>query len=128
MHLEERATELGVGVCVVALWHSDAVAFRHQLERLKETDALDFHDEFEQIASGAAAEAPVKLMGGMDRERRRLFGVERAEAGVAGGAAGFLQAHVLFDGFDDVDGDLNLLGEIHVRCERPLLGNCCSYR
>ncbi len=50
MHLHERAAELGVRVRVFALRHGDAVAFGHQLERFKETDALDFHDELEQVA------------------------------------------------------------------------------
>ena len=62
-----------------------------------------------------AAEAFVKLMAGMYRERRRLFGVERAQPGVARRAAHVLQAHVFADDFDDVDGGFDLLGEIHVR-------------
>src|ERR1700678_4030869 len=104
MHLQERATELGVRIRVLALRHGDAVAFGHQLEGFKETDAFNFHDELEQIATDVAAEAPVKLVAGMHGERRRLLSMKGAQAGVARRAAGFLQAHIFTDDFDDVDG------------------------
>src|ERR1700722_5200887 len=103
MHLQERATELGIRVRVLALRHGDAVAFGHQLEGFKETDAFDFHDKLEQIATDVAAEAPVKLMAGMHGEERGLLSMKGAKAGVAWRAAGFLQAHVFTDDFDDVD-------------------------
>ena len=128
VHFHERAAELGVGVRVFALRHRDAIAFGHQLERFEEADALDFHDELEQVATLAAAEAPVELMARMHGERRRFFGVERAQPGVTGRSAGLLQAHVFTDDFDDVDGRFDLLGEIHARYERPYRGSCCSYR
>ena len=70
----------GVRVGVLALRHRDAVALGQQLERLKEADALDFHDELEDVAAHAAAEALVELVARVDGERRRLFGVERAQA------------------------------------------------
>ena len=104
VHLHERGAELGVGIGVLALGHGDAVALGHQLEGFKEADALDFHDELQNVATDAAAEALVALDGGVDVERRRFFGVERAEAQVSAGGAGAFEADVFADGFDDVDG------------------------
>ena len=122
MHFHERATKLGVRIRIFALRHGHAVAFGHQLQRFEKTDALDFHDELKQVATDVAAEAFVKLMAGMHRERWCLFGVERAQPGVARRAARFLQAHVFFDDFYDVDGCFDLLGEIHIRYKRPIVG------
>ncbi len=51
----------------------DAVAFRHQLERLKEADALDLHDELEHVAADVAAEAFVKLMAWRGRRTTAFF-------------------------------------------------------
>ncbi len=104
VHLHERAAELGVGIGILALGHGDAVALGEQLEGFEEADALDFHDELQDVAADVAAETFVALDGGVDVERRRLFGVEGAEAEVAAGGAAALEAHVFADGLNDVDG------------------------
>ncbi len=65
-------------------------------------------------------------MAGVNRKRRRLFGVERAQPHVARRRADTLQAHVLADRLDDVDLRLELLDEIHglPNCFGPLRGSC----
>jgi len=104
MHLQQCGAELRVRVRVFALRHRHAIAFGHQLERLKKTDAFDFHDELEDVPRNVAAEAVVKLVAGMDGERGCLFGMKRAQPGVPRRAAHFLQTHVFFDDFNDIDG------------------------
>ncbi len=66
-----------------------------------EGDVLDLLHEAEDIARNSAAEAVKELVGGVDRERRRLFLVKRAQPLVIL-RAGLAQLHVLADDADDV--------------------------
>ena len=99
----------------------DARARGQDLERLGEADAVALHDEAEDVAAQAAAEALPALAGRGDVERRRLLTVERAETLV--GAARLLQLDGLADDVDhaqlalDFRGDAD--GQIHLR-SRPL--------
>ena len=68
-----------------------------------------FHDEFENIAADAAAEAVVNLFHWMDGERWRFFLVEGAEACEI--RAAFFQADVFADDADDVRLLLNAFRE-----------------
>ncbi|TSE18327.1 hypothetical protein Tigna_02563 [Tepidimonas ignava] len=58
------------------------------------------HQKVDRVAVRAATEAVVELLGRADRERRRFFGVERAQADEVGPA--FAQRHVAADDLDDV--------------------------
>ncbi|TSE23007.1 hypothetical protein Taqua_01934 [Tepidimonas aquatica] len=58
------------------------------------------HQKVDGVAVRAAAKAVVELLGRADRERRRFFGVERAQADEVGPA--FAQRHVAADDLDDV--------------------------
>ena len=70
------------------------------LDRLHEPQLLDLHDEVDDAAALAAAEAVARVVGGADVERRGLLVVERAEAlhrAGAGGAEGDVVADHLLD-------------------------------
>ena len=68
---------------------------REQLHRVGEADLLVQLEELEHVATDAAAEAVEEALVAVDVERRRLLGVERAEALV--GRARLLQRHVVLD-------------------------------
>jgi len=59
-----------------------------------------FHNEFEDVAALAAAEAVVNLFGGVDVEGRSFFGVEGAQAAEI--LASFFQLDVFTDDANDV--------------------------
>ena len=102
----------------------DPRARGQDLERLGEADAVALHDEAEDVAAQATAEALPALASRRDIERRRLLTVERAESLV--GAARLLQLDGLADHVDhaqlalDFRGDAD--GQIHLRVRaRPLV-------
>ena len=69
--------------------------------RLREREILDLHDEADDAAALAAAEAVVDLLVRRDGKRRRLFAVKRAEPEEVRPAF-FRQAHVAAHDVDDV--------------------------
>jgi hypothetical protein len=71
------------------------------LDGLRKVDVLVVHDEAEGVAAGAAAEAVVELLLGIDAEGGGLFVVEGAARAVV--LAGFLELHAPVDDVDDVD-------------------------
>jgi hypothetical protein len=70
------------------------------LDGLHEAQSLVFLDELDDVAARCAAEAVVQLHVGTHRERRRLLGVERAQALVA--TADAFQRDVVADHGEDV--------------------------
>ena len=80
-----------------------------------EVEVLDGPDEGDGVALGLAAEAVVEALFGVDAERRRLLGVERAQADPAPTLP--LQGGVLPDQGDDVGGRPDpgdvLVGDAH---------------
>ena len=79
--------------------HAGAVGQKRH--RLREREILDLHDEADDAAALAAAEAVVDLLIGRDGKRRRLFAVKRAEPEEVRPAL-FRQAHVAAHDIDDV--------------------------
>src|SRR6266404_1544173 len=70
VHLEQRFAQLRFRVVEAgALGHRDAIALGELLERLGKRQPVDLHDEVEDIAADAAAEALVELPGLIDAER-----------------------------------------------------------
>jgi hypothetical protein len=55
------------------------VAVGQRLQRAREVEPLGLHHEREDVAAGAASEAVVELLDGVDPERRRALVVERAQ-------------------------------------------------
>ena len=106
---------LGDGGVVVA--EGDAGLGRQPLDGGGEVEVLDLPDEADGVAAGAAAEAVVQAELGVDRERRRLLGVEGAEPLVA--APDPLEGEVL--GYDG-DHVRRLPDPGHVLVEDP---HCC---
>ena len=86
----------------------DAGALRQAAQRLGEVDRVALHDEVEDVAAPAAAEALPGLARRRDRERRRLLAVERAQA--LEGGAGLAQLNGLADQVDEVDLLLDFCG------------------
>ena len=71
------------------------------LHRIDVTEARIRHQEADRVAMRAATEAVIELLGGADRERRRLLVVEGAQPREIGAA--LLQLDVARDDIDDVD-------------------------
>ena len=102
----------------------DAVAQRQRLDRRREVVAGEQHVELDGVAAGAAAEAVEEAAVGVDRERRRLLLVQRAEplpaapllgqAGVVGGDGD--DVHGVAHRLDELGGDVDVL---HGRASRP---------
>src|SRR5204862_2166870 len=86
--------------CLVNRRDRDAVLFGDDAHGFGELAAFDAHDEIEDAAAGAAAEAFVKPLGLRDAERRRLFGVERTASHMV--CAALLERHVIGDDANDV--------------------------
>jgi len=74
---------------------------------LGEGEAVLAHEEAECVAAYPAAEAVEDPLARIDRERRRLLRVERAEALPAG--TGLAEVHEPADEVDDVDGRANVV-------------------
>src|SRR5690606_16343492 len=94
------ASSLGLARVFGLALELDAVAFGQELDRLGEADALGLLDEIEQVAARLAAEAVVKLVRRVDRERGCALVVEGAGPGPAGTLPPQIGARA--DHFDDV--------------------------
>ena len=113
MHLENGGAQLGIGVGVFgALGQWNSTALSQLLQRFIKGDALDFLDKLEDVASLAAAEALVELVVGVDPERGRLLGMERAQADIALGGAYPFQPDVFAHQADNINGSFYLRLEI----------------
>ena len=107
--VEDVAQALALRILAAgALAELNAGALRQPAERLGKVDRVALHDEVEDVAAAAAAEALPALARGRDRERRRLLAVERAQALVRG--ARLAQLHGLADQIDEVDLLLDFCG------------------
>src|SRR5439155_4921583 len=84
----------------VVVAQRDAGTAGQSFDRFDEVEVLELADERDRVTAALAAEAKIDLLVWADRERRRLLGVERAEAGDA--AADALQRDVLTGQRDDV--------------------------
>src|SRR5258708_1453485 len=93
------------------------MALGKEPQRFIKGDALDLHDEFQDVAAGAAAEALVELVSGMHGKRWSLFVVERAQANKAGRARTAQPRHVLLHHLYDVDRSFQLFDKFHVERE-----------
>ena len=88
------------GRVLSGLRDGDAAFFRDDSNRFWKRTLFHFHDEFEDVAADAAAEAVINLFGRVDGERWRFFRVKRAQAGEI--LAALFQADVFADDADDV--------------------------
>ena len=84
----------------------DASASGESLDRLCEVEVLDLSHEGDDVAAGLAPEAVVEALLRVDRERRGLLRVERAEAHPP--ASNLAQGDVLAGDLDEVDGGPHL--------------------
>jgi hypothetical protein len=75
-----RAARAGGLVVAVLAAERDAVLLPQSLDRLGEGEAVDLHDEGDDVAALLAAEAVEELARRVDVERRRLLVVEGTEA------------------------------------------------
>ena len=96
--------------CVLV--QGDAGPVGQQAHRVDEVEVLHGAHEGDGVARRLAAEAVVEALLGVDAERRRLLGVERAEPAPA--TAHLAQRGVLADQRDDVGGRPDL-GDLFVR-------------
>jgi hypothetical protein len=100
--LEHVPKPLPVGILAGRpLVELDAGLRREDLESFRERKAVALHDEAEDVAALAAAEALPRVAAGCHGERRRLLAVERAEALVGG--TGLLELDRLADDLDDTE-------------------------
>ena len=99
--------------------HLEAVLLSQRLERLEEAQALEFHQEIEDIAALPAAEALEDLQAAVHRKGRRLLGMERAKPDVTIRAA-LAEADMRSDDGNDVGRRLDLLREIHSAAGPPV--------
>jgi hypothetical protein len=103
---ERRLHQLAQPVLALAVFgraarELDAGALGEHLQRLALIEVVELLDEREDVAFLVAAKAVVVPSFGVDLERRRLLGVERAEALVD--LPRSLERHTLADERDDVD-------------------------
>src|SRR5208283_1770292 len=113
VHLERGAALLRIIVGVLrALGQRNPVPLRQLLERLPEAEALFFHHELDHVPARAAREALVELVHHVNRERRCLLVVERAQPHEPA-RPGFPQLDVLPHHVFDPYLRLKLLDEIH---------------
>jgi tryptophan 2,3-dioxygenase len=94
-----------------ALGQRNTALLRDRPHGFRKGKILDLRDEAEDVSGLAAAEAVEELLAGVDVEGRGFFLVKRAEAGVVL-RAGFAQANVAADDFDDVGLLFDGLGKI----------------
>ena len=85
----------------------DAGAVGKHAQGLREIDGLGLHDEIEEVASFAAAEAVPELLFATDGEARRFLGVEGTETDVL--LTLTVQANVSRDHLDYVEAILHIL-------------------
>ena len=106
---ERLAQALALGVLAARLRRQlDACPAGQLPQRGREIDPVALHDEGEDVAAAAAAEAVPRFAGGRDDEAGRLLAMERAEA--LEGRAGFPQLDGLADEVDEVQLLLDLRG------------------
>ena len=102
----EQALAQGAAVVVTGggrfLFDGDAGFLGKSADGGGEVEAFVFHDELEDAAAGAAAEAVIGLFLRADVEGRGFLAVERAEG--APTRAGAFEREVAADDFDDVAG------------------------
>ena len=96
---------VGVGKLLVMEIHTGHL--REPLDRFHERQVLDLLDEPDGVAAFAAAEAVPEAFGGVQRERRRLLGVEGAQRLVE--ASGALHLHVFRSDVDQARAPADLL-------------------
>ena len=113
MHLDHAGALLLfaalLGRAFARLRDGDAAFFGDGAHRFREVGFVHLHQEFENVAAGAAAEAVVDLLDGVDREGRRFLGMKWAEADEI--LAALFQAHVFADHADDVRLLFDAIGE-----------------
>ncbi len=102
----------------------DAGALGEDPEGLWEPHGVALHDEAEDVATKAAAEAVPALPRGSDDERRCLLAVERTEALV--GRARLLQADRLADDVDDGQSGLHFGCDTDRQTAPPGAGHGCG--
>src|ERR1039458_7656705 len=113
VHLVEGFALAGFLIGILrALGHWNAVALGQALEGFVKAQTFELHDEAHHVALGLAPEAVVELLGGVDRERRSLLLVERAEALIAVDA-GLAEPDFFADDADNVDARFQFLDEVH---------------
>ncbi len=78
--------------------------------RRDEVEPFVFHQEADRVAAGAAAEAVVELLVGVDAEGGAFLVVEGAERGVV--LARFAQVHAGIDHVDDIDALEQVIDEL----------------
>ena len=105
MHFDQRGALLILaalfGRTLARLGNRECRIFRRRCEPPPgNVRLLQFHHKFENVAAHAAAEAMVNLPHGMHGEGRRLFLMERTQAGEI--LPGLFQADVFADHADDV--------------------------
>src|SRR6185436_15314742 len=115
--LFHHRVEIGLALALRRLGGRTRLPFRHLhpdrgskvLYRVDVSHAGVRHQEADRIAVRAAPKAVIELLRGADRERRRLFVVERAQPEVI--RAGLFQLHVARHDVDDVDANEKVLLE-----------------
>ena len=129
---EDRAVGRGSGPRALpaaelnsALGSGDAELLGDGADGFGKGDVLDLLDKAEDVAGDSAAEAVEELARGVDGERRRLFAVEGAQAGVVL-RAGFAQLDVVADDADDIGLLLDGVGEISGVSHTPSLPHCAG--
>jgi len=100
-----------LGGAELSLGERNAAFDGDRVDGFREAEVLHLHDEGEDIAFFVAAEAIEVAVGGVDGEGAGFFFVEGAEAGEVL-RAGFFEADVFPDDFDDVGLFFDVLGEI----------------
>jgi len=102
--LEQRALTLALLPTPPGLGTSrrelNAVAACQPLHRLREAEVLELHEELEDVAALVTSETVVETLLRVDRERRRFFFVERAQALPA--STSFFQPNVVADNLNEV--------------------------
>src|SRR5579864_2215055 len=104
MHFDQRGALLIfaalLGRTFARLRNADAAFFSDGAHRFRKRGLVHLHHELKNVAALAAAEAVVKLLGGVNGEGRRFFLMEWAKAAEI--LAAFFQANVFADDADDV--------------------------
>ena len=101
IHGQKLFPAAGLGVVAFLLRHLHPHPTGEELHRLREGQVLDLHDEIDDAAALAAAEAVIDLLVRRHGERRGLFAVERTQAEQVR-AAFFGQAHIGGDHIDNI--------------------------
>ncbi len=112
-HFGEQCVELfaqrGLRVATVLARHFDAGAFGQRLDGGGELDAVVGHDEANDVAGHATAEALVELLALRHRKRRRLFAMKGTAGPVV--LALLFQRQARLHHIDDIDAAEQILDE-----------------